>query len=71
MKRSPWRFLGCMVGANLEPFALALGATAGLLVGLVSCSKAPEPERNVKMYLDYLGEAGQLHDLWDGPGPGV
>jgi membrane fusion protein, copper/silver efflux system len=50
MKRSPWRFLGCMVGSNLEPFALALGATAGLLVGLVSCSKAPESERNVKMY---------------------
>ena len=50
MKQSRWRFLGCAVGANLEPFALALVATVTLLAGLVSCSKAPESERNVKMY---------------------
>jgi membrane fusion protein, copper/silver efflux system len=40
---------GFLVGSP-EHFALAFIALAMLLVGGVSCSKAPEPERKVKMY---------------------
>ena len=58
-------------------FALALTAMATLLVAGVSCSKAPEPERKVKLLskpdasLDYIGQAWQLHDLRNGPCPGL
>ena len=44
------RFLGCQVGGSSWHFGLALVAIATLLVGGVSCSKAPEPDRKVRMY---------------------
>jgi Heavy metal binding domain len=50
MNASRPRFLGCPVGGSPRHFALALGGMATLLLGGVSCSKAPEPERKVKMY---------------------
>jgi Cu(I)/Ag(I) efflux system membrane fusion protein len=43
-------FLRCLVGGSSGHFALTVVALATLLIGGVSCSKAPEPERKVKMY---------------------
>jgi membrane fusion protein, copper/silver efflux system len=44
------RFLRCLVGGSSGQSALAVIALAALLSGGLSCSKAPEPERKVKMY---------------------
>jgi membrane fusion protein, copper/silver efflux system len=50
MKVSRGRFLRWLVRKSPRYWALALTAMAALSVGVVSCSKAPEPERKVKMY---------------------
>jgi Cu(I)/Ag(I) efflux system membrane fusion protein len=50
MKVSRGRFLRWLVRKSPRYWALALTAMAALSVAVVSCSKAPEPERKVKMY---------------------
>jgi len=44
------RWLDFLVGGSPGHFALPLAVMATLWLGGVSCSKAPEPERKVKMY---------------------
>jgi membrane fusion protein, copper/silver efflux system len=50
MKGLRTRFFRWLVRGRRGSFALALAAMATLSLGGVSCSKAPEPERKVKMY---------------------
>ena len=50
MKGLRTRFFRWLVRGRRGSFALALAAMATLPLGGVSCSKAPEPERKVKMY---------------------